>query len=113
MTLPATSKTGEHREVLATVLQLSDAGTPPLAIAAALRVPTSRVYSCLSKHRPNRPRAPRTRTAELPGKIAYLAGQGVKRRRIAFLLGCSRAYVYRTLKEQSAATAAITATDGE
>jgi hypothetical protein len=80
------------------ILSLSDAGRTPAAIAAALPdVPLSTVYAVLRRHRPARKRAPRPRTSDLPRRIEGLASRGYKVARIAELLGCSRAYVYRYL----------------
>lgn len=77
------------------VLDLSDAGSTPAAIASAIPAPLATVYAILRAHRPDRPRAPRTRTAVLPVKIRGLLDAGHKPARVAELVGCSRAYVYR------------------
>ena len=79
------------------ILDLSDAGHHPDAIAAALPVSASTVYNVLRAHRPKRKRKPRPRTSDLPGKVRYLAGRGIKPARIAFLMECSRQYVARVL----------------
>lgn len=81
------------------ILALSDSGHHPDAIAAALPVSTSTVYNVLRAHRPARPRKPRPRTSDLPSKVRYLAGHGIKPARIAFLMECSRQYVSRVLAE--------------
>lgn len=80
------------------ILALSDAGHAPAAISRTLGVPISTVYSILRLHRPNRPRKPRLRTSDLPYKIHTLAARGITPPRIAVLMKCSRAYVYRVLR---------------
>lgn len=86
----------------ARVLQLSDSGAPPDAIAAALSVSTGYVYGILRRERPDRPRKARTRDSALRAKIVGLAGCGIARTRIVALLEneCSKAYVYRILSEK-------------
>lgn len=79
------------------ILDLSDAGHTPASIAAALSLSLSTVYATLRAHRPQRARAPRPRTSDLPRRIQGLASRGHKPARIAELLDCSRAYVYRWL----------------
>lgn len=81
------------------ILSLSDAGHPPDAIAHSLALSPTTVYAVLREHRPARPRKVRARTSDLPYRIRGLRGCGIKPARIAVLLGCSRAYVYRILGE--------------
>lgn len=84
---------------LPTILQLADAGTSVADIAAAVDLTPGRVYGILRTERPDRTRSPRTRTSKVPNKVRALAAKGTKPARIAFVLGCSRAYVYRILGE--------------
>lgn len=77
------------------ILERHDAGESIEAIAAAEGVSTRHVYHVLAKHRPDRPRKPRTCTSAMPGVIRGLHDQGMAAARIASVLGISRAYVYR------------------
>ena len=81
------------------ILTLADAGVSPAAIALEVPCSLGHVYGVLREHRPARARAKRTRTSEVPAKVAGLHGQGIAPSRIAFLLGVSKAYVYRILQE--------------
>jgi AraC-like DNA-binding protein len=81
------------------VLELSDAGQHPAAIAERLTLPVAKVYAILREHRPDRPRAPRRLTAWRRPVVKGMATAGVEVARVAELLGCSRAYVYRLVKE--------------
>ncbi len=80
-----------------TILELSDAGHHPAAIARALSISVGSVYAVLRVERPNRPRKPRPRTSDLPYRIRGLRSGGIKPGRIAELLDCSRTFVYRVL----------------
>lgn len=80
-----------------TILELSDAGHHPAAIAQRLGISTASVYTVLRAERPNRPRKPRPRTSDLPYRIRGLRSGGIKPGRIAVLLECSRTFVYRVL----------------
>lgn len=79
------------------ILSLNDAGHTPASVSRALSLSPSTVYAVLRQYRPDRARAPRPRTSDLPGRIVGLASRGHKPARIAVLLGVSRAYVYRHL----------------
>jgi DNA-binding CsgD family transcriptional regulator len=79
------------------ILSLSDTGHTPASIATLLDLSLSTVYATLRAHRPQRARAPRPRTSDLPRRIQGLASRGHKPARIAVLLDVSRAYVYRWL----------------
>jgi hypothetical protein len=81
------------------VLEMSDAGHTPAAISLATGLAPGKVYATLRAQRPDRPRAPRARTSPVPGRVVALADVGVRAGRIAELLGCSGAYVYRILSE--------------
>jgi hypothetical protein len=82
---------------LTNILAAADAGEPVASIAAAHSLPPGRVYAILREHRPSRPRTPRQRTSAVPDKIRFLVKQGMAPGRVAVVLGCSRAYVYRAL----------------
>lgn len=79
------------------ILELSDAGHHPAAIARALSISVGSIYTVLRAERPNRPRKPRPRTSDLPYRIRGLRSGGIKPGRIAVLLECSRTFVYRVL----------------
>lgn len=83
---------------LSDILAASDAGEFPAAIATRLGCSAGHVYGVLRQHRPGRARKPRRRTSEKPEQIRALYLQEIEPLRIAFLLQCSRAYVYRHLK---------------
>jgi AraC-like DNA-binding protein len=80
------------------ILDLSDAGHSPASIASQTNTPLSSVYATLLLHRPDRPRARRQRTSELRSRIVALLDSETPKQ-IAEAVGCSRAYVYRILKE--------------
>lgn len=69
--------------LVARVVLHSDLGKTPREIAQFVGLGLPKVYAILRIERPSRPRA--------------LAAEGVRVRRIAVLLGVSRAYCYRTL----------------
>lgn len=77
------------------ILARWDSGEALEAIAAALNVSRRYVYAVLAEHRPGRERKKRECTSDKPRMIAGLAREGVKPARVAELLKCSRAYVYR------------------
>jgi transposase len=77
------------------ILSRFDAGTSAMAIATALGVSEGYVYGVLRRERPNRKRKPRRRTSQKPKQIQALAKAGADANRIAKMLGCSKAYVYR------------------
>jgi DNA invertase Pin-like site-specific DNA recombinase len=81
------------------ILTLSDHGNSAPQIAAAESISTGYVYKVLREHRPKRPRKQRAATSELLAKVRALARRDVTVARIAMLLGCSKAYVYRILQE--------------
>lgn len=81
----------------AEILRLADRDTSVSDIADHLALTPGRVYTVLRQHRPDRPRKSRRETSELRPKILGLHDRGIKPSRIAFLLECSRAYVYRIL----------------
>ncbi len=76
---------------------LSDAGHAPAAIALALGMPIGKVYSTLRAERPNRTRAARRATSEVPARVVALAAAGMRVGRIAEL----KAYCYRILSDAS------------
>jgi transposase len=78
---------------------LSDQGHSPSAIASRLALPPGKVYAVLRRERPNRTRAARRCSSEVPAKVAALAAAGLSAKRIAELCGCSKAYIYRLLQE--------------
>lgn len=80
------------------ILALCDAGKMPAEIAAALDVPLPGVYAILRAKRPNRKRAPRPCTSQVPALVRGLNAEGVAVGRIATLCQVSRAYVYRLRK---------------
>lgn len=86
---------------LADILRAADACVPVAQIAADNDLSASRVYSLLREYRPERPRAPRPCTSDIPAKIRALATvvegetKSAKVERVATLVGCSKAYVYR------------------
>lgn len=82
----------------ASILTLCDRGQSPAEIAAALGVSAGYVYKVLRDERPDRPRKSRRQTSEKPAQIRALAAREIAVPRIAFLLDCSTAYVYRILK---------------
>jgi hypothetical protein len=84
----------------AQILALHDAGQTVSAIASSANVSQGYVYALLRAERPERKRAPRTRTSEVPAKIRFLSEQGIGAARVAVLLGVSRAYVYRVISER-------------
>jgi len=88
---------------LPTILSAADRGERIASIAAAAGVSVGRVYAILREHRPERTRSRRTVTSTVPLQVRALYAAGTKPRRIAELLGVSRAYVYAILdtKEQS------------
>jgi DNA-directed RNA polymerase specialized sigma24 family protein len=81
------------------ICEMSDFGHTPAQIAAATGVPAGRVYAVLRAQRPDRVRAPRRLTSLLPARVLALHGAGLRAKRIAELCGCSKAYIYRILKE--------------
>jgi hypothetical protein len=91
------------------ICQRSDAGETPAQISAALAIPAGKVYAILRQHRPSRPRAPRTRTSEVPARVVALAtpdgiktslaAVGIKAKDIAKECGVSEAYVHRIIQE--------------
>jgi hypothetical protein len=86
------------------ILTHADRGESVATIAAALSVSPGFVYGVLRAHRPDRPRQPRTRTSKKRQLILGLLARGHQAPRVAFLAGCSAAYVYRLLGESVAVT---------
>jgi len=84
--------------VLETILRMADAGESVDIIATAVGLKPGRVYMLLREHRPER-RRKRRRTSDIPRQVLILHSTGIKPRRIAFLLGVTRAYIYRVLGE--------------
>jgi hypothetical protein len=85
----------------AKIIALCDAGHVPGAIAATLSLPAGKVYTVLRRERPDRKRAPRTRTSDVPTRVRALYLVGIKPKRIAALCSVSNAYVYRILSENA------------
>ena len=79
------------------ILSRSDRGESVSAISLALGVTPGYVYGVLRVERPNRPRKARVRTSTKPERIRALAAIKTPAARIAKLVGCSKAYVYRHL----------------
>lgn len=96
---------GRMTDTRQAILSQSDAGHHPAAIADALSVSPSHVYSVLRAHRPDRARKARARVSDVPDRIAGFAGRGWKAASIAAELGISRAYVYRHMVGLSGRTA--------
>jgi hypothetical protein len=89
----------DEMENAARITEMSDNGHTPAAISLATGIPAGRVYAVLRRERPNRARAPRRPTSPLPARVLALHGAGLRAGRIAELCGCSKAYIYRILKE--------------
>lgn len=86
------------------ILKRHDEGeTDAKAIAAAEGVSFGYVYGVLREHRPDRQRKGRTRTSERRTLILGLLSRKIKPSRVAFLAGCSSAYVYKLQHEETAA----------
>lgn len=83
------------------VLAAFDQGETPVAIAAR-GTPLPQVYSILRQWRPGRPRAPRRRTSPLRARVLAFHAAGIGAARIAVLLSCSKARVYKILQERGA-----------
>lgn len=83
------------------VLIQFDQGETPVEIAASGVAPGA-VYAILRQWRPARKRAPRRRTSPLRARVLALYKAGVGTARIAVLLSCSRARVYKILAERAA-----------
>lgn len=83
------------------ILALADAGHTPAEIVSLLDTPVSlsTVYTVLRANRPNRPRSARRRTSSKPDQIRALVASGVACSRVTALLGVTRQYVYRVVKE--------------
>lgn len=84
---------------LATILSRADAGQPVADIAAALDLTVGRIYAVLRQHRPDRCRKERRRVSKVPAKVRALLARGIVPSRVAFLLGITRAYVYRIMAD--------------
>jgi len=82
------------------ILRLNDEGKFPADIATSLGITPGRVYTVLREHRPDRKRKPRPCTSNKPAMIRSLSAEKIKPSRIAFLLKCSRAYVYRHIGDK-------------
>jgi len=82
-----------------TILSRFDAGETPVQIAKATGVKSARVYAILRKHRPDRPRAARSRTSTKPEQMLALHAEGVAVERIAEILEVSKAYVYGQIQK--------------
>jgi len=81
------------------IVRRSDRGEHPDAIAEALGVSLSTVYSVLRELRPKRKRKPRPCTSDIPDIIrALYREKKMKPRRISEVLGITRAYVYKCLQ---------------
>jgi len=84
------------------ILRLNDAGHSPAAIATRLATSLSTVYTTLRRHRPDRPRAPRTVPPTATGVlVAGLLSLGHPPSRVAELARCSRAWVYKVQQRGS------------
>lgn len=81
------------------ILARADEGEPVAKIAKVLKLKTGSVYAVLRVHRPKRKRTLRPKTSELRAKVRGLNRRGVIPSRIAEILGCSRAYVYKIQAE--------------
>lgn len=82
------------------VLTLCDRGLTPAAIQGEMPgVPMGEVYAILRQQRPDRARAPRPRTSDVPAAVLQLRAGGIRVGCIATLLGVSRAYVHRIIAE--------------
>ena len=81
------------------ILDMLDAGKRPVEIVAATGLSSAYVYTVLRTHRPDRPRARRTRTS---AKVPMILGLSVRHsvERVAVLCDCSEAYVYRVLQRE-------------
>jgi hypothetical protein len=90
-------------EVIQAILERHDRGELVSAISHAESVGFGYVYSTLRRYRPNRPRAPRTRTSQRRKLILGLLAQGIAPPRVAFLAECTPAYVYKLQQEGIAA----------
>lgn len=90
----------------AQILALHDAGSHPDAIASRLAISTGYVYGILRRERPDRTRKPRERNSVLRLRILGLRECGIAPGRVVALLEkeCSKAYVYRVLKERETGT---------
>lgn len=82
---------------LSQILSLADAGETVAAICIQTGLRPSRVYQLLRLHRPHRKRKRQPPPDSKVPVIRGLDGAGVPPKRIAALLGVSRAYVYRVL----------------
>ena len=85
---------------LAEILALSDQQTPVDQLATAYDLSPSQVYTILREHRPDRARKARRRSSEKRDMILGLSAKGHEPERVAFLAGCSKAWVYRILAGQ-------------
>jgi hypothetical protein len=81
----------------AAILKRYDAKPDAAAIAAALGVSLSYVYSTLRAFRPNRARKAHPKRSDEPRIIVGMFDRGHKPARIAVSRGVSRQYVYRVL----------------
>lgn len=80
------------------ILSRADAGEHPDAIASGLGLSLSCVYTVLRKERPNRARKPRACTSDTPRIVRALVASGIEARRVAELLGITRAYVSKIMQ---------------
>lgn len=82
------------------IVELSDAGEHPAAIADALDLSVSRIYSVLQKHRPDRPRKPRIKNGQMRKDVMFdLRVTKLDPAAIAAKRGCARQYVYKLMGE--------------
>jgi transposase len=81
----------------AAILARYDSTPDVAAIAEALDVSASYVYSVLREHRPNRKRKVHSKRSDLPSRIMAMHVKGIGAAKIAGKLEISRAYVYRHL----------------
>lgn len=82
------------------ILERHDRGELVQQIADAESVSFGYVYAALRRHRPKRPRQPRTRTSERRKLILGLLAKGIRPPRVAFLASCSNAYIYKLASEE-------------
>lgn len=85
---------------LADILAAADAGTDVATLARTYSLSISATYALLREHRPDRQRKARRRSSEKRDIILGLSAKGHEPERVAFLVGCSRAWVYRILAGQ-------------
>lgn len=79
------------------ILEMFDAGHTPRAIIAA-GFDKYHVYRVLRRSRPERARAPRSRTSTKPALFRALGEEGLSAERIAQICQYSLAYVYRHIQ---------------